>query len=103
MDKIKVSYQKEWCRDGTVYTQTITIKKDFFRTLNDSIKEEINNNYKNCKLYACGDRLRATTYLQELDTNKNKHFLRLTQLNFIIPYLQNSRVKKDRNTILKVV
>ena len=105
--KIIVSYQKEWNNDGTCYTQTIKISKNFLLFLAKKIDDEIKSNYKNYCNYAHGDKLKAECYLQQLDTTKNKHFLKLTQLRFIYPYLQfnfdTSRVKTNRNTIIEVI
>ena len=107
MKKISVSYQKEFGNDGTVYTQTIKISKNFLLFLADKINKEIKSGYKNYCDYAFKDMLKAECYLQKLDTSKNKHFLTLTQLRFVYPYLQfnfdASRVKTDRNTILQVI
>lgn len=114
MKKISVSYQKEFGNDGTVYTQTIKISKNFLLFLAKKIKDEIKSDYKNHTSnafknsgYAYGDKLKAVCYLKELDTSKDKHFLTLTQLRFIYPYIafnfDASRVKTDRNTILQVI
>lgn len=112
--KLTVSYQKTFSKDGTVYTQTITISKNFLLFLAQKINEEIKSGYINCGSkafpnsgYTFGDKLKAECYLQKLDTDKKVHYLTLTQLRFVYPYLQfnfnASRVKTDRNTILQVI
>lgn len=112
--KLIVSYQKNFSNDGTVYTQTITISKSFLLFLAQKINEEIKSGYINCGAkefpnsgYTFGDKLKAKCYLKNLETSKRLHFLTLTQLRFIYPYLNfnfdASRVKTDRNTILKVI
>jgi hypothetical protein len=107
MEKIIVSYQKEWGRDGACYTQTVKISHDLFLSLATKIQDEIQGGFSHYCDYAFRDMLKAECYLQPLDTKEKKHFLTLTQLRFIYLYLRYScdtaRLKLDRNTILEVV
>jgi hypothetical protein len=95
---IKISYQKEWDENGTVYTQTInTTGKDSLKIasyLNEIYEKTLKNNNNN--LYF---RHLAETPKQYNKTS-TKYFLNLTQLKHIQELLNNKRIL-IRNTILK--
>lgn len=95
---IKISYQKEWDKNGTTYTQTINASgKDFLKIanyLNELYKKTIKNNNGNL----CFRHLAETP--KQYNKNNTKYFLNLTQLQHIQKLLNNKRIL-NRNTILK--
>lgn len=109
MKKIKVNYRQNWGKDGTHYTQTITLDKSFIKYVNKNIKyyfnatpevrETIANSVGFSTYYDC--------YLEELDLKETYNFLTHTQLMFIYYYLEvnnyDTRRILDRNTIIKGV
>ena len=106
---VKVGYRKNWGSDGTCYTQTITLTKDFAKYINKQIKyyHNASDETKNIICDSVGFSKYYDYYLDEIDTKKSINYLFLTQLSFIYYYLSInnydiSRIKK-RNTILKII
>ena len=96
---IKISYQKEWGENGTVYSQTISASgQDFERIakhLHSIKKENLTDIYEQAYF-----RHLADTPKQYNKTN-TKYYLNLTQLKFIARFLNYPKRLLDRNTILK--
>lgn len=92
---IKVSYQKNWSKDGTTMTQSVKIDNDTKNKINEAIKNEIASGYKNYKNYA-SDINSARMYLEKL--NDDYTDTNLTTNRFIQSYLKDDKIKKDRNT-----
>lgn len=92
----KVSYKKEWDKEGTTYRQTITILFPNKETL-----DKINLAIKDCKENS-GNWMNFT-YLKELNIGKN--YTKLTTADFIVTNYLNPddmRIKRDRNSIINV-
>lgn len=68
MNNIKVDYKKNWGNDGTCYTQTITIDKDFKELYNNyllELKIKIDKNYIENKSYSDYDlKIKSLNYLE---------------------------------------
>jgi len=92
---IKVSYQKNWAKDGTTITQSVKIDNDTKNRINEAIQKEIASGYKNYKNYS-GDINSAKRNLEKL--NDDYTDTTLTTNRFIQNYLKNDKIKKDRNT-----
>lgn len=108
--KIIVNYQKEWGNDGTVYSQTITIKKEIAKKFNNYIKQLKEEAHK--KFILSNEDMKTLYYLEEVKEGKN--YTHLTTLNYFTSfYLKHiyTPPKKDknferilyRNTIIKVI
>lgn len=106
--KVIVNYLQHWNEEGTHYTQTITLDKNFIKYINKLIKKyhESNEESKNIISNFVGFSTYYDFYLKEIDTSKNKYFLNITQLKYIYYYLSinNYDIKriKDRNTLLLI-
>lgn len=111
-NKIIVSYQKQFDNNGTCYTQTIKINKNFIRYINKLIEHEKENNFNNMALYNSMGIFSVCNlfwYLEALQENE-VNYLTITQLHFIRYYILennkkmynilNKKIKLDRNTIL---
>lgn len=112
--KIKINYQKEFDKNGYVYNQTITITNELKKQINSIVEEERKLRHFNYKHYQ-PDYNYAKIYLDTLDNNYN--YINLTTLRFIIFVLSMfkdkalwdisdkdlSKIKNDRNTVVKVV
>ena len=92
---VKVSYQKSWAKDGSTRTQSVKLDNHTKENINKAIKQEIESGYKNYKNYA-GDINSAKRYLEKL--NDDYTDTSLTTHRFISNYLNNDKIKKDRNT-----
>lgn len=112
--KIKISYQKQYGNNGTVYTQKITIPKELAFYINSKIQNEKMCCFRNDNLYkkmGIYDFNKLDLYLDYIDFDKI-NYLSITQLRFIKYYLILNvedtlkyvrKVKSDRNTILEVL
>lgn len=109
MKKIKVNYRQNWGKDGTHYTQTITLDKGFIKYINKNIRYYFDADYdvKETIAESVGFSTYYDCYLEELDEKETYNYLTLTQLRFIYYYLavNNYDVKRVlyRNTIIKGV
>ena len=109
MKNIKVDYKKHWGKDGTVYSQTITLEKDFLKYINKNIDYYFNasSEVKETIADSIGFSTYYDYYLEKLDLKEEYNYLTLTQLRFIAYYLykNNYDLKRvlHRNTIIKVV
>lgn len=104
----KVSYQKEFGNNGTVFTQKIKVNRDVVDRFNkyvNQVKNKINDKYK--KEHSIDyQHLKILTYLDEL--YKDYNYLSLTQLHFFMyfmSYYEHKDIKriKDRNTIIEII
>ena len=110
---MKVSYRKNWSKDGTFYNQTITIDKKtavlfnnfMFKILNKD-REEIQKNH-----IITGEQIMRECYLKRLASGAN--YTHLTTLNYFMSFYLKTIYeppKKDkdferilnRNTIIFV-
>ena len=94
---MKVSYQKRWGKDGTVYNQSIRLTKEQFNHLELAVQSEISLKLprKNEYVFTNG----YEVYLQPLKiVNDRICFLNHTQTIFINLFLKLDL--KDRNTCL---
>jgi hypothetical protein len=109
MNKIKVDYKKHWGKDGTCYSQTITLKKDFLKYINKQIDNYFNSSVEVREIIADNSGISTyyDCYLDKINVEEKYNYLTLTQLLFIEYYLDinnyDTRRVKYRNTIIKVV
>ena len=107
---MKVNYFKEWGNDGTVYTQTITIEKEYIKKFNElarAQKEEIKK-----KHIISGEEMKILSYLEELQEGKNyttsttlSYFMWFYRKYIYIPPKKDKDFERIlwRNTIINVV
>ena len=107
---IKISYQKEFGKNGVVYNQTIKISKEIKENFNKFIRE-IKNNI-NLKKQWSNEDLKISCYTDYLQDGKN--YVSLTMLDLFMKFylkriyeppkkdLTYERIK-NRNTIINVL
>ena len=95
-EKIKVSYGKNWDKDGACYTQTIKVPIRIYKDLQKKIRSEIENDYPRRLEYCFDDH--QIMYLKNIDDKFD--FLTATQLRFIKLFIKNNRIL-DRNTFIE--
>ena len=109
--ELKVSYQKHYGENGTIYTQNLRVFKPIYQAINECILKEIELGYPNYKHYT-HDINNAKWYLEPLKDNIT--YLNLTQIKWIKWFLstymqvlnmdnnQIDKIKTDRNTLIKI-
>lgn len=105
LEKIVVSYNMYYDKEGTVYRQQLRMSGYNFLSIDEAIREEIRTNYPNKDKYSFTSGYER--YLQPIRIKDNKgysnwrYFINLTTLRFINFYLGRS-FKVDRNTCVYV-
>ena len=110
MKNIIVSYQKEYGKDGTCYTQKIKTTKEIIKKFNSYV-EEIRENL-NEKFVLSNEDFKTLLYLDLLLNDKN--YIKLTTLDYFMKFylkelyeppkkdLDYERIK-NRNTIIQAI
>lgn len=101
MEKLKISYQKEWSNDGTVYDQKVKVSKSVLTQINEEIMKA-----KESKVHELFFNNHDYIYLNELKEDKN--FTTLTTARIVKNELSKmnidtKRFKTDRNTIIELI
>ena len=78
MKDLTINYQKQWGKDGTVYTQTIKTNKNIIELFNKYVKELKKETYK--KFVLNNSDMKILYNLKELTTSKN--YINLTTLDY---------------------
>mgnify|MGYP001174171965 CR=1 FL=1 len=94
---MKISYRKNWDKEGVCYNQTITFTNSL--QLLESINNKIDLTLKTIvqKRVLTGNDLKLKMYLKPL--NKGLNFTTHTQRDFVFSAFLGEKIK-DRNTIL---
>lgn len=100
MEKLKVSYQKEWSSEGTVYDQKVKVSKSVLTQINEEIMKAKEN-----KVHELFFNNHDYIYLNELKEGSN--FTTLTTARIVKNELSKmnidtKRFKTDRNTIIEL-
>lgn len=109
-EKMKIDYKGRWGKDGTHYTQTITINDKIALSFNKYIEEE-KDKIKNNFVYT-NEEMKLLCYCDSLEMGSN--YTHLTTLEHFITFYKKfvyDPPKKDksferilyRNTIIKVI
>jgi len=94
----KVSYQKHWSEDGTVYTQRVKISREDYLTFCEEMDLEFINKFPFKKHYCHTDS--DTIYMRSKDTNAKVVYLKSTETRFFCFMMMINL--KDRNTYLVI-
>lgn len=100
--KYKISYVKDWSKEGTFYDQKVTVKasKSLVRKINREIKaihKEINS-----KRIRSNEDMETALFLNPVSEGKN--YTHLTTVSYLAKrcgFCRDKRFKTDRNTVVE--
>lgn len=107
---MKVSYLKNWDKEGTFYNQTITIDKETGAKFNNFVEKVLKQDKeKTSKTHTwSNEEMQREMYLKRLALGVNYTYL--TTLNYFLSFIMKEpkenvkwrRIKTNRNTIIIV-
>lgn len=99
--KYKISYVKDWSKEGTSYDQRVTVKasKNLVRKINREIKA-IHAEIDRKRIHSYED-MKMSSFLNPISIGKN--YTHLTTASYLAKrcgFGKDSRFKTDRNTVV---
>ena len=99
---MKISYKTHWSPDGTVYRQRVSLSREQFENLRDSVYAEIAQNLPRKEQYISTSGYEIFMRPLELENDLNTCYLNNTQARFCNLFLGGKLKVNDRNMYIVI-